>query len=369
LLVCALIVPALIYLVIVYRQERRGPSRRAIRAGFIGAIVLTFGAAALSGGLDSPFIILLPAVAASGAFGIDRSNIWIVAPIFPTGIALLAWVGGARPLFTVGVLFFGSLVGISVGLTIRRMFDRLLVRALEARDDLLRMHSDQLQALTTFSSEIAHELKTPLASIKGLTGLALMELSEPKRAAERLDVLRNEALRMQHLLDDFLDFSRPFAPLVLESTDGLRIAEDVLDLFQGLARERRVSVRLSGATVELLCDERKVKQILINLLQNAIEASSSGSEIDVQVEPTDLDVRARVLDRGHGLSAELGERVFEAGVTTKARGSGLGLTIARSIAKQHGGTLTLREREGGGCVAELALPRAARAESPQDEAA
>jgi signal transduction histidine kinase len=249
------------------------------------------------------------------------------------------------------------------------MFDRLLVRALEARDDLLRMHSEQLQALTTFSSEIAHELKTPLASIKGLTGLALMELAEPARAAERLDVLRNEALRMQHLLDDFLDFSRPLAPLVLESIDGLHIAEDVLDLFQGLARERHVSVRLSGAPGELLCDERKVKQILINLLQNAIEASSSGGDISVEVEPTDVDVRIRVLDRGHGLSAEVGERVFEAGVTTKARGSGLGLTIARSIAKQHGGSLTLREREGGGCVAELVLPRGARAESRQDEAA
>ncbi|HWE23211.1 MAG TPA: HAMP domain-containing sensor histidine kinase, partial [Myxococcales bacterium] len=369
-IVCAFLVAAIAYLGVLFWRERRKPiGPNTVATGFIGTIVVTYGACALTGGLDSPFVILIPAVAASGAFGSDRSHAWIVATLLPAGIGLLALIGGSRPLFTVGVLFFGSLVGISVGVTIRRMFERMLVRALQARDDLLRMHSDQLQELTAFSSEIAHELKTPLASIKGLTGLALIELSEPARAAERLEVLRSEALRMQHLLDDFLDFSRPLAPLVLAPDDGLEIADEVIDLFQGLARERQMSMRLYGAPVELLCDAAKLKQILINLVQNAIEASSSGGEITVEVESTPIEARIRVLDRGHGLSGEIGDRVFDAGVTTKPRGSGLGLTIARSIAKQHGGSLTLRPRDGGGCVAELVLPRGIPAESQREQAA
>lgn len=367
--ICAFFIPLVAYLLLVFRQERVGLGRRAQSFGFFGAIVLIYGASALTGGLDSPFVILLPAVAASGAFGINLGHAWIVATLLPAGIGLLYAVGGSRPLVSVGVLAFGTLVGISVGVTIRRMFERLLVRALQARDDLLRMHSEQLQALTTFSSEIAHELKTPLASIKGLTGLALMELSEPARAAERLEVLRAEALRMQRLLEDFLDFSRPLAPLVIESADALEITDEVLDLFEGLARERHISISLSGTRVELLCDARKVKQILINLVQNAIEASSSRSAIAVEVDSSADEAIIRVLDRGHGLSNDLAERVFEAGVTTKPRGSGLGLTIARSIAKQHRGSVVLQARDGGGCVAQLSLPREMAAEAKQGRAA
>jgi signal transduction histidine kinase len=237
------------------------------------------------------------------------------------------------------------------------MYEQMMVRALHARDDVRRLHSEQLETLTTLSGEIAHELKTPLASIKGLTGLALMEIREPDRCAERLEVLGNEAARMQKILEEFLNFSRPLSPLVLQTVDALGLGGEVVGLFEGLARERRLLVRLSGQPAELRCDPRKIKQLLINLIQNAVEASSSGGEVDVVVEAREGDAAIRVLDRGHGLSGAVAERVFQPGVTTKARGSGLGLTISRSIAEQHGGKLTLCPREGGGCVAELVVPR------------
>jgi two-component system, NtrC family, sensor histidine kinase HydH len=354
------VIPALVYLAILIRQRRRLMEPRTLGFGVLGVIVFLIAASALSGGLDSPFVILLPAVAATTAVGGDRRQVWLSVALQLAGLLALALVGGSRPAFTVGMLLLGVGVGTSLGLTLRAMFERMLVQALQARDDLLRMHSEQLQALTDFSSEIAHELKTPLASIKGLTGLALIELQEPGRAAERLQVLRSEALRMQKLLDEFLDFSRPLSPLTLETSDALRIGEEVIELFQGLARERNLPLRLSGVPVELRCDPRKVKQVLINLVQNAVEASEAGGEIALEVEAAPLEVRMRVLDRGHGLSGEMAARVFDPGVTTKARGSGLGLTIARSIAKQHAGRLTLSGREGGGCVAELIVPRAQR---------
>jgi two-component system, NtrC family, sensor histidine kinase HydH len=237
----------------------------------------------------------------------------------------------------------------------------MLARALQAHEDVLRTHSEQLQALTTLSGEMAHELKTPLASINGLTGLALLELSDPVRAAERLEVLAAETVRMQKLLDEFLNFSRPLSPLSLGTVDGMRIGEEAVDLFQGLVHERHLSIALSGGPVELHCDPRKIKQLLINLVQNAVEASAPGGEVQIEVVPRQSDAAIRVLDRGRGLEANVAERVFEAGVTTKARGSGLGLTIARSIAEQHGGSLSLRQRPGGGCVAELLLPREAAA--------
>ena len=97
--------------------------------------------------------------------------------------------------------------------------------------------------------------------------------------------------------------------------------------------------------------------MLINLVQNALDASGPGMEVRIAAERNEAGgALVRVLDRGGGVDPTLGERVFAPGVTTKSNGSGLGLTIARSLARQHGGDLLLRSRTGGGTEALLLLP-------------
>jgi len=354
---CAFFSLVPLYLVFLFRQRRRGIQTHTM--GLCGTAIAVVGAF-LTGGLDSPFIIVLPVSATVVAMGgPTRLEAWAGAVLQVAAIPLLALAGGSRPFLTAGMIVFCVTVGMILGLTIRAMFERMLARALAAHEDVLRTHSEQLRALTTLSSEMAHELKTPLASINGLTGLALLEIQDPVRAAERLEVLGAETVRMQKLLEEFLNFSRPLSPLTLDTVDGMRIGEEAVDLFQGLMHERHLSIELAGGRVDLRCDPRKIKQLLINLVQNAVEASVPGGEVRIEVVPGAKDAAIRVLDRGRGLEANLAQRVFEAGVTTKPRGSGLGLTIAKSIAEQHGGTLSLRERPGGGCVAELLLPRPA----------
>jgi signal transduction histidine kinase len=118
-----------------------------------------------------------------------------------------------------------------------------------------------------------------------------------------------------------------------------------------------VHLAVEGAGVSTRCDPRKVKQVLINLVQNALDASAPGAEVRLVAERTETGgALVRVLDRGSGVDPNLGERVFAPGVTTKSNGSGLGLTIARSLARQHGGDLLLRSRTGGGTEALLLLP-------------
>jgi signal transduction histidine kinase len=139
----------------------------------------------------------------------------------------------------------------------------------------------------------------------------------------------------------------------------------VAALHEGLARDRGAALEVRAGTVLARCDPRKVKQILINLVQNALDAAADGRapEVEVLAEPLPAGgARVRVLDRGRGLDPALGAALFSPGATTKPHGSGLGLPIARALARQHGGDLTLAPREGGGTVAELVLPGGAPGE-------
>jgi signal transduction histidine kinase len=240
-------------------------------------------------------------------------------------------------------------------LLVRTIFEDLFEEGIQERDRMLSLHADQNRALIGLSGEIAHELKNPLASVKGLAALVGRDLEG--KSAERMTVLRREVDRMQDVLEELLTFSRPLVPLAMEEVELGALSREVARLHEGSAAERTVGIEVrADAPVRVQCDPRKVRQVLINLVQNALDASPAGATIEVALAATDDGAMLTVLDRGPGIDAELGERVFEAGVTTKDHGSGIGLVVARSIARQHGGELTLRPREGGGCVAELTLP-------------
>jgi signal transduction histidine kinase len=162
---------------------------------------------------------------------------------------------------------------------------------------------------------------------------------------------------MQTILDEFLNFSRPLGPLAREPVDLVELCRSVIALHEGQLRASGIAVAVDAtARVSAPCDPRKVKQVMINLVQNAIEASPSGGELRVELHDSDGGARVRVCDRGGGLDAAIATHAFDAGATTKPKGSGLGLTIARALARQHGGDLSLANRDGGGCVAELTLP-------------
>jgi len=222
-------------------------------------------------------------------------------------------------------------------------------------------HAERLNDLTTLSGEIAHELKNPLASIKGLA--QLIE-TDPPRAPERLRYLQGEIDRMRGILDEFLNFSRPLSPLSRQDVNLAELCRGVLALHEGIAGARRLAlVAPEDRELNVRCDPRKTKQMVLNLVQNAMEASEDGGEVRIALERSDGFACIRVLDRGAGLKPEVAGRAFQPGVTSKSHGSGLGLTIVRTLAEQHGGRISLANREGGGCVAELWLPIAGGAEA------
>ncbi len=362
------------------RFRRRGLTERAIPANLaiasVGHAIVTFA----SGGLASPILyVMVPLGILSGVFlswassaavtAFQIAVVWASAAAGATGAIpdfnLAVFGGGARVGVPVSYLYshaaivtLALLMGGGVGRVVRGTLESIIRRGLAAQQEALRAHAERAEQLTALSGEIAHELKNPLASVKGLASLLAQQLPDGK-GAERLQVLRREVDRMQSVLDEFLNFSRPLVPLALGAADVGALCRDVAALHEGIARERSIEVAVRAGEVPARCDPRKMKQVLINLLQNALDASPPGSAVEIEAQPREGGgALVRVLDRGRGLDPALGEAIFSPGVTTKAAGSGLGLTIARALARQHGGELTLARRPGGGTAAEMVLPGA-----------
>jgi len=344
------------------RSGRAGPLAAPLNV--VAMLWVQLGVVVASGGIHSPFLVLLPVMAGQVTVGFGRS--------WPAGLVVAAHLGvtwalvfaelstgwspamggdGAVGLVLVRALVLTVVEVAAVGMAhkVRTMVVTGVGDVVAAHDNERRAHAEHARELVSMTGEIAHELKNPLASIKGLAALLARDLDG--RSAERLAVLRTEVDRMQETLDTFLDLSRPLVPLAEVDVELAGLATEVSTLCDGLLRARDLTLRVEGRHTARV-DRRKLRQVLVNLVQNAIEAAPAGSEVVVQVEPDGF----RVLDRGPGLPPGLAERVFEPGVTTRPRGNGLGLAIARGLVRQHGGELASSDRDGGGTAASVVLP-------------
>jgi two-component system sensor histidine kinase HydH len=341
----------------------------------IGQIALTFA----TGGVFSPLLLGAVLLAFVGSIMVERRAIglvvgvqvvvlWAMAIIHYTGVPVPSLVPeifgeagalehGPAPWLAAAVATVILVAAVKLGGGARHVFEELFDNAIEDRDRALALHAEQTRAMTALSAELAHELKNPLSSVKGLSSLVAKDVDG--KAAERLGVLRREVDRMQEILEELLDFSRPLVPLKMEDVDLHELAEDVALLHEATAADRSIplEVRARG-DVHLRCDPRKVRQVVINLVQNALDASPAGEAVELVVSARGGNARLEVSDRGSGIDPTVATRIFEPGVTTKEHGSGLGLVVARGLARQHGGELVLEPRSGGGATAVLTLPLA-----------
>jgi signal transduction histidine kinase len=249
-----------------------------------------------------------------------------------------------------------------IGIGIRRAYEGVLRAVADARRETLETLASRNREIESVASTVAHELKNPLASIQGLTQLLGRGAAPGGKDRERLDVMLREIGRMGTVLDEFRSFTRPLSGLRLAATDLGRLIEDVVLLGEGAAGTRHIGFRAPPSACSITCDPQKVKQALLNLVQNGVDASPAGATVEIRTSLRDGRwAEIAVLDAGPGVAPELAARLFTPGLTTKAHGSGIGLVVARSIAEQHGGRLDLANRPAGGCVATLTLPLEAAA--------
>ncbi len=250
----------------------------------------------------------------------------------------------------------------SVALENARLYDKARRAYRELNEAQARIiQSEKMAVVGTFASGLAHEVRNPLNSIA--LQLSIVERRVAPLPAglageikELVAVIREEVKRLDNLVGDFLQFSRSnrvqYRPTALDA-----LVDEVARLLRPEARAAGVTLRrqrIGAAIPDLRVDPEKIKQVAINLLQNAIEAMPGGGV--VTVESGLVDGRALLVVRDSGPGLPEGLDVFQLFVTTKARGTGLGLSIAQQIVLEHGGEIAAASEPGKGATFTVSLP-------------
>jgi signal transduction histidine kinase len=269
----------------------------------------------------------------------------------PARTTMFTAFGGASLLLVVGLLLYGA----------ARRHERM-ERALQ--------RTEALSALGEMAAVLAHEIRTPLAAIKGNAQLIGEAAPDDERAAS---VVR-EASRLERLVNGLLDYARPRA-LQRRPCDPDELARRAAEIALPLAEQHGVRLISDPARCGscLEADADQLLQALVNLTQNAVEAAAARARatpgepatVTLAVRRAAVAISFAVLDNGAGFADPRDERVFAPFFTTKPRGTGLGLSVARQIALQHGGELRLANRPEGGARITLELPTRAPREATE----
>ncbi|NMB75651.1 MAG: HAMP domain-containing histidine kinase [Myxococcales bacterium] len=229
-------------------------------------------------------------------------------------------------------------------------------RSLEARDRQLQM----------MLSGIAHEVRNPLGGMELFAGLLREELADHPHAQSHLARITTELQYLARVVTDFLDFARK-KPLTPEATDPRTLLEEVAALCRPAAEKAGVSLEIENrAAGPVRWDAERIRRVILNLAQNAIQASSTGQRVVLSAGEVDGGVRLEVRDQGRGIPPEAKSRIFEPFFTTRQQGTGLGLALAHKIVSAHGGRLEFESTLGQGTRFWAWLPREASGAERED---
>lgn len=209
----------------------------------------------------------------------------------------------------------------------------------------------RLAALGEMAAVLAHEIRNPLASMKGHAQLLAERLAAGSPERGKADRVVDEARRLEELTSDLLSFVRSKQVERREVSPAKVLAAAAHDVDGS-----RLELETKGAPATWSLDPHLMQQALGNLLRNALQASEEGDPAGAEVRQEDGDLVFRVWDRGEGVPEGDRERIFEPFYTTRTRGTGLGLAVARRIVTLHGGSIQVADREGGGAEFRVGVP-------------
>ena len=269
-----------------------------------------------------------------------RGPVAFVIEIDP--VAVDALDTAATRSLVIGILAAATLLALT-GILVRWSLKReATVRAIE--------QARHLASLGQLSAVLAHEIRNPLASLKGNAQLLARSLPEGEKPRAKADRVVDEAIRLEHLTNDLLAFARD-GQIAVADADPAALVRDAAASVDGA----RIRVDDAGAPRTWPLDAARMRQVLVNLFDNAIEMSEG--PVEATVARTGGALRIAVRDHGPGLAEADLPRVFEPFFTRRTQGTGLGLAVSKRLVELHGGTIAARNAAGGGAELVIELPR------------
>ncbi len=219
--------------------------------------------------------------------------------------------------------------------------------------------NERLAAIGNTVSQIVHEIKNPLMIIGGFAKQLLKTQTLDSKGSQKLTIITEEVSRMESLMSEMRDFSRP-QNLKREPGRIETLVQEVIHYYVDIFKEKGIELVL--LPVKPLpaynLDYQQLKQVLINLIKNASEAMPQGGSITVSVDRRPPDLIITVADTGEGMPPDVAENIFTPYFTTKSKGSGLGLAISRNIIMAHNGDIKVESQPGKGSTFTIRLPLA-----------
>lgn len=349
-----------------WARRQRDPERGFILLHAVSQLYLV-GVCTITGGLYSP---IMPVLGISTAlpivfFGASSTSRWLTASSVAWFVAMAAipprYLGPHLPheqYATVAVVAF-VWAAIIVGTFLRQvtLASTSASAAVEAlSEERVAVASEQMTRLQSVGAKVAHELKNPLASVKGLVQL-MARASHDDRSRERLEVVQSEVARMEAILREYLSFSRPLEDLRPQPVDAAAVVADAVAVIAGRAEHGGLTVAVDSVATPIIADPRRLKEALLNLLANAVEATPAGGTITARTRPGNGGGAViEVTDTGRGIRPEDLDRLGTSFFTTRDGGTGLGVVLATSVVAQHGGAIHYASRPGRGTTVTVKLP-------------
>lgn len=226
----------------------------------------------------------------------------------------------------------------------------------QAKESIRENEQQKINLIGTLAASTAHEIRNPLTGIKGLVTL----LSEKHRDDEdRLyfSVIQKEIQRINQIASEFLILGKPTA--IMQHVCDLReIIIEVTPVMEAEANQKGITLIciIEQKSIPILCSNDHIKQVLLNLSKNAIEALDPGGQIRIELGLEQEWAKVLIIDNGIGMPIHIQERIFDPFFTSKKNGTGLGLVICKRIIDLHGGNIHITSKDGVGTTVDLSFP-------------